>query len=322
MRLADPLYALALCAMLLALPSLAMAQTATRFTLQGELQDGGRPAHGPHDFEARLYLPGDITPSDVISLEDVPVIDGSFVLALEFPPSIFLAFTDAVAIELAVRPGASTNPHVVLGQRMSIEPTPVAQVAQHVTPGSVGADEIVPSQVQRRIAVGCSPNQAIRSVGEDGSVDCDADDSGISLSTGEGLTGGGSSGSVVIGVNFDVVQRRVQASCPTGQSIRAIAADGSVTCEIDDAGLGVAMQTASVNFFGGSGTTAQPQTTAQCPAGWRAIGGGFDTDCPATIIHRSQPSASAAGWYVQAVKPSTASCPNPSTLIAHAICVP
>jgi hypothetical protein len=313
---------LACCVVFALLPLTALAQSASAFVLQGELQTDGVPANGAHDFEARLFLPGDSTPADVVALEDVPVVDGIFVLTLEFPPLVFLAFTDEVKIELAVRPGASSDPHVVLGERVSIEPAPLAQVAQHVLPGSVGAAEIVPSQVQRRIVPGCLPNQAIRSVAEDGSVICDEDDAGISLVAGEGLSGGGNSGAVTLAADFEVMQRRVQGACAEGESIRAIAADGTVSCEVDDAGLGVAIQSGSTSFFGGSGTTVQPQATALCPTNWRAIGGGFDSNCPATVVHRSQPTPNGIGWFVQAVKPSTASCPNPSTLNAYAICVP
>ena len=48
---------------------------------------------------------------------------------------------------------------------------------------------------------------------------------------GTGLTGGGSSGSVTLNANTGVLQSRVSSSCASGSSIRAIAADGTVTCQ-------------------------------------------------------------------------------------------
>ena len=59
---------------------------------------------------------------------------------------------------------------------------------------------------------------------------------GVTAST--GLTGGGTTGTVTLSVNPTYVQRRVSSSCSAGASIRAIAEDGTVTCETDDTGSG------------------------------------------------------------------------------------
>jgi hypothetical protein len=66
---------------------------------------------------------------------------------------------------------------------------------------------------------------------------CAADNPGVtSITAGTGLTGGTIMTSGTIAADTSYLQRRVSVSCGAGSSIRAIAADGGVTCETDDAG--------------------------------------------------------------------------------------
>src|SRR5918911_1726482 len=55
---------------------------------------------------------------------------------------------------------------------------------------------------------------------------------------GFGLAGGGTGdsngGTVKLAVDSNAIQRRIANACAAGSSIRAVAADGSVTCEADD----------------------------------------------------------------------------------------
>ncbi|HEY6179128.1 MAG TPA: hypothetical protein VIX73_31960, partial [Kofleriaceae bacterium] len=96
--------------------------------------------------------------------------------------------------------------------------------------------------IQRRVTGSCPAGQYIRVIAVDGTVTCQADASNTGditgVAAGTGLTGGGTTGDVSLAVDTTAIQRRVTGSCPAGQYIRVIAADGTVTCQADASNIG------------------------------------------------------------------------------------
>lgn len=69
------------------------------------------------------------------------------------------------------------------------------------------------------------------------------------------------------------LQTRVSGTCAVGSSIRAIGADGAVTCEMDDAGGGGA---STIILKKSAWANCGGAAVATCPAGYKVTGGGFD----------------------------------------------
>ncbi len=82
---------------------------------------------------------------------------------------------------------------------------------------------------------------------------------------------GGDTGDATVAIDSTYTQRRVSASCPEGQSIRAIAVDGTVSCEVDDTAAG-------------AGYVATPPTYSDeaCTAGQYSLTESYRFDCVAS----------------------------------------
>ncbi|MBV8757792.1 MAG: hypothetical protein JO257_10965 [Deltaproteobacteria bacterium] len=155
------------------------------------------------------------------------------------------------------------------------------------------------SVIQSRVSGTCAPGTSIRAIAGDGTVTCQPDtNSGGTISgvtAGTGLTGGGSSGAVSLSVDTSTIQARVTGACGVGSSIRAIAADGTVTCQNDVVGM--------------RGCVARSATTAAvCNAGESLSGGGCISSPSTGRVRASYPVANS--WQ----------CDGDGPLTAYAMC--
>lgn len=205
----------------------------TAFTYQGQLSVSGTPADGPYDFEFRLFdavTGGAPIGSLVLSADDLEVRGGVFTVELDFGLSPFDG--SDLWLDLRVRDGLSSGILTELSPRQQLTAVPYAIHSEFVAAGAVGQGEINPAQVQRRVLGGCTDNQAIAGIAQDGTMSCINNSGDIaSVTAGTGLMGGGLTGDLTIAADTDFLQRRVSSACNVGDAIRAIQADGSVICE-------------------------------------------------------------------------------------------
>ncbi len=119
-----------------------------------------------------------------------------------------------------------------------------AVTSAKILDGTVAAVDVNAAEVQKRVSGACAAGELMTGVNEDGTVVCAAVSSGsggdiTGVTAGVGLLGGGTTGEVTLNVNANVVQARVSGTCPAGQAIASIGANGTVTCEVDDTGATV-----------------------------------------------------------------------------------
>lgn len=208
------------------------APLGSSFTYQGQLTQQGIPANGAFDFQFKLFdasgggaqIGGDVARNAVV------VDDGVFTVDIDFGASAFDG--QARYLEIRVRP-AGLGIFTQLMPRQPITATPYALYSSSAAavpwtgvsgvPGGLadGMDNdtqytagtgltlsgqqfsVNTSVIQTRVSASCAAGSSIRSIDAAGGVVCEVDDAGISgVTAGAGLTGGGSSGNVGLGVDF------------------------------------------------------------------------------------------------------------------------
>ena len=102
------------------------APLGTAFTYQGYLTDGGGPANGVYDFQAKLYDAASLGSQvgSTIAINDKTVSGGLFTVSLDFGASPFTG--SGRWLEISVRPGASSGAYTPLTPRQSLTPAPYA----------------------------------------------------------------------------------------------------------------------------------------------------------------------------------------------------
>jgi hypothetical protein len=116
----------------------AYAQSSTAFTYQGFLKDNNNPANGTYDLKFTLYdaaTEGNAIGNPVF-IEDLQISGGLFTVEVDFGTAPF-AQGQRRWIEIAVRPGDSTDDHTTLDPRIELTPVPYAIYAQNVANNAV-----------------------------------------------------------------------------------------------------------------------------------------------------------------------------------------
>jgi hypothetical protein len=176
------------------------AALGTAFTYQGRLNKDGNPVGGTCDFQFSLWdaLSGGTQIGSTITKYNVAVNNGFFTEQLDFGASAFNG--DARWLQIAVRCPAGSGSYTTLSPRQPLTAAPYALYSK-----------TAPWSGLTGIPAGFA----------------DGVDNDTTYTAGTGLLLSGNQFSV----DTSVIQRRVTGSCSSGNAIRVINADGSVTCE-------------------------------------------------------------------------------------------
>ena len=103
-----------------------------------------------------------------------------------------------------------------------------------VGPKKLKLDKLV-KYLQTRVNAQCPDGQTVQGILADGSVLCAVDDVNpgtiTGVTTSGGLTGGGTSGSVALGIDPAAIQNRVTGTCSGVQMLQSVNQNGTVGCQ-------------------------------------------------------------------------------------------
>ncbi len=169
-------------------------------------------------------------------------------LTLPFDVQYYLGVTPGADPEMSPRQPLAASPYAIRAATAATATTAIsansattATTADALSPAAtVPGSQIANASITatKLAANGCTPNQVLQYNGSAwicAALPAASGGTVTSVATGSGLTGGPITGSGMIEVDYEQVQGRVTGTCPPGSSIRAIATDGTVTCQTNSA---------------------------------------------------------------------------------------